>query len=116
MALQLHPEHQLVQVELVRTDGSPALVGNYLVDMLPQTSSFLLKNTLFLINGRQRVPLAGVSFLQLGDVLGMASAPLLQIPLSAVTASIYLKILPLLPCLRFLETARPPLRFRRRLL
>ena len=81
--IQLHPEHQLVQVELVRSDGSPALVGNYLVDMLPQTSMFSSEEH-FVSNGRQRLPLAGVSFLQPGDILGVASAPLLQIPLSAV--------------------------------
>ncbi len=81
--IQLHPEHQLVQVELVRSDGSPALVGNYLVDMLPQTAMFSSEEH-FVSNGRQRIPLAGVSFLQPGDVLGLASAPLLQIPLSAV--------------------------------
>ena len=81
--IQLRPEHQLVQVELVRSDGSPALVGNYLVDMLPQTSMFSSEEH-FVSNGCQRVPLAGISFLQPGDVLGMASAPLLQVPLSAI--------------------------------
>lgn len=39
-SIQLLPEHQLVQVDMVRSDGSPALVGNYMVDMLPQTSMF----------------------------------------------------------------------------
>ena len=81
--IQLRPEHQLVQVELVRRDGSPALVGHYLVDMLPQTSMFSSEEH-FVSNGCQRVPLAGVSFLQPGDVLGMAPAPLLRVPLSAI--------------------------------
>jgi len=65
------------------TDGSPALVGHYLVDMLPQTSMFSSEEH-FVSNGRQRLPLAGISSLQPGDVLGTASAPLLQIPLSSV--------------------------------
>lgn len=59
--IQLHQEHQLVQVELVRSDGSPALVGSYLVDMLPQTPMFSDEEN-FVCNVRQRVPLAGISF------------------------------------------------------
>ena len=37
-SIQLRSEHQLVEVELGRSDGSPALVGHYPLDMLPQTS------------------------------------------------------------------------------
>jgi len=46
--IQLRLEHQLVQVELVLRDGSPALVGNYLVACpkrpcsLPRNISFLM--------------------------------------------------------------------------
>ena len=81
--IRLLPEHQLVQVELVRSDGSPALVGDYLVDMLPQTAMFSSEEH-FVSNGKQCLPLAGVSALQPGNVLGMASAPLLQVSLSAI--------------------------------
>ena len=38
----------------------------------------------FVSNGCERVPLAGISFLQPGDALGMAPARLLQVPLSAI--------------------------------
>lgn len=68
---------------MVCSDGSPALVGSYMVDILPQTSMFSYKEH-FVTHGRQRVPLAGVSNLEPGDVLGTVSAPLLQVPLSAI--------------------------------
>ena len=83
-SIQLRSEHQLVQVELGRSDGSPALVGHYLVDMLPQTS-MISSEEYCVSNGCQRLIVAGVSILQPGDVLGMVSAPLLQVPLSAIT-------------------------------
>ena len=80
--IQVRPEHQMVQVEFVRRDGSPALVGHYLVDMLPQASMFCSEGQV-VKSGCQRVSRAGVSFPQPGDVLGVAPAPLLRVPLSA---------------------------------
>ena len=68
---QPRPEHHVVQVELARSDGLPALDGHYFVDMLQQTSMFSLEEH-FDSNGCQRVLLAGVSFLQPGDVIGVA--------------------------------------------
>ena len=46
-------EPQLLEVNLVRSNGSPALTGQYLVDMLPQPASFRFRNTSML-------PLRGV--------------------------------------------------------
>lgn len=58
-------------------------MGSYLVDVVPLTSMFS-SDEHFVSIGRQRLPLAGVSSLLLGDVLGMASAPLLQVSLSTI--------------------------------
>ena len=41
VGVSLPDEPQMLEVNLVRSNGSPALTGHYLVDMLPQ-SSFLL--------------------------------------------------------------------------
>ena len=57
---------QLIPVNLVRLDGSPALTGYYMVNLLP-------------------VHLTGYQELEPGDVLGTASSPLLRGPMETLT-------------------------------
>ena len=72
---------QLVEVNLVRANGTPALQGNYLVDTIPDMSP---TSQLFVSNGKQTIPLAGCAELEPGDVIGSASSPLLRVPLDAL--------------------------------
>ena len=83
VGVTLSDEPQLLEVNLVRSNGSPALTGHYLVDMLPQ-SSFLSTQTHFVASGRQLLPLTGVADLKPGDLVGVAHAPLLSVPLGAL--------------------------------
>ena len=59
----LSDEPQMLEVNLVRSNGSPALTGHYLVDMLPQPS-FLSTQEHFVASGRQLLPLTGVADLE----------------------------------------------------
>ena len=75
---------QLIPVNLVRLDGSPALTGHYMVDILPVNAD---SNPLerFVSSGRQLIPLTGYQDLEPGDVLGTASSPLLRVPLQVLS-------------------------------
>ena len=73
---------QLIPVNLVRLDGSPALTGHYMVDLFPVHDSDPSER--FVSSGRQLIPL-GYQELEPGDVLGTASSPLLRVPLEALT-------------------------------
>ena len=68
---------QLIPVHLIRADGSPALTGHYMVNMITT-------HEYFVGSGRQTIPLTGYRDLEPGDILGTASAPLLRVPLEAV--------------------------------
>ena len=74
---------QLIPVNLVRLDGSPALTGHYMVDLLPvNDDSYPLER--FVSSGRQLIPLTGYQDLEPGDILGTASSPLLRVSLEAL--------------------------------
>ena len=73
----------LLAVNLVRSYGSQALTGHYLVDMLSQ-SDLSSEEEHFVASGRQAIPLVGVSNLEPGDLLGVAHAPLMNVPLDAL--------------------------------
>ena len=75
---------QLTPVNLVRLDRSPTLTGLYMVDLLPVHDD-LNPSERFVSSGRQSIPLTGYQELELGDVLGTASSPLLRVPLEALT-------------------------------
>ena len=77
VGVTLSDEPQLLEVNLVRSNGSPALTGHYLVDMLPQPS-FLSTQEHFVASGRQLLPITGVADLEPGDLVGVAHAPLLM--------------------------------------
>ena len=79
----LSDEPQLLVVNLVRSNGPPALTGHYFVDILPQPDFFSGQKH-FVASGRQVLPLAGVADLEPGDLVGVADAPLLHIPLGAL--------------------------------
>ena len=71
-------------MNLIGLDGSPALTGHYMVDLLPVHDDSNLPER-FVSSGRQLIPLAGYQDLEPGDVLGTASSPLLRVPLEALT-------------------------------
>ena len=77
---------QLIPVNLVRLDGSPALTAHYMVDLLPVHAD-LAPSERFVSSGRQLIPLTGYQDLEPGDVLSTASSPLLRVPLKSLTPS-----------------------------
>ena len=82
--MSLTDSPQLIPVNLVRLDGSPALTGHYMVDLLPANDdSYPLKR--FVSSGRQLIPLTGYQDLEPGDILGTASLPLLRVSLEALS-------------------------------
>jgi hypothetical protein len=66
---------QLIPVNLVRLDGSPALTGHYMVDLFPVDADSAPSER-FVSSGRQLIPLTGYQDLEPNDVLGTASPPL----------------------------------------
>ena len=77
---------QLIPVNLVRLDGSPALTGRYMVDFLPDYADSVPSER-FVSSGRQLIPLTGCQDLEPDEVLGTASSPLLRVPLKTLTPS-----------------------------
>ena len=83
VGVTLSHEPQLLAVNLIRRNGSQAVTGHYLVDMLPQ-SDLPSEEEHFVASGRQVIRLVGVSNLEPGDLLGVAHAPLISVPLDAL--------------------------------
>ena len=79
----LSDEPQLLEINLVRSNGSPALTVHYLVDMLPQPGILSMQEH-FVASGRQFLPLTDVADLEPGDFVGVAHAPLLIVPLGGL--------------------------------
>ena len=79
LGVSLTKSPQLIPVNLVRLDGSPALTGHYIIDIIPVNAD---SNPLerFVSSGRQLIPLTGYQDLEPGDVLGTASSPLSAFP------------------------------------
>ena len=74
---------QLIPVNLVRLDGSPALTGHCMVNLLPvHDNSNPSEHPVS--SGRQSIPLTGYQELDPGDVLGTASSSLLRGPLETL--------------------------------
>ena len=69
VGVTLSDEAQLLEVNLVRSSGSPALTGHYLVDMLPQPGILSMQEH-FVVSGRQVLPLTGVADVEPGDLVG----------------------------------------------
>ena len=84
LGVSLTDSPQLIPVNLVRLDGSPALTGHYMVDLPPAHDSSDPSER-FVSSGRQLIPLTGYQDLEPGDVLGTASSPLLRVPLETLT-------------------------------
>ena len=84
LGVSLTDSPQLIPVNLVRLDGSPALTGHYMVDLLPAHDDSNPSER-FVSSGRQLIPLTGYQDLEPSDVLGTASSPLLRTPLEALT-------------------------------
>ena len=84
LGVSLTDSPQLIPVNLVRRDGSPALTNHYMVDLPPAHNSSDPSER-FVSSGRQLIPLTGYQDLEPGDVLGTASSPLLRVPLEALT-------------------------------
>ena len=79
----LSDEPQPFAANLVRSNGSPALTGHYLVDILPQPD-IVSGQKHFVASGRQVLSLIGVADLEPGDLVGVADAPILRIQLGAL--------------------------------
>ena len=77
----LSDEPQLLAVNLVRSNGLPALTGHYLAEMLPQPD-LLFAEEYFAASGRQVLPISGASDLEPGDLLGVTHAPLMRAPIA----------------------------------
>ena len=82
LGVTMSDEPQLLAVNLLRTNGSPALTGHYLVGLMPQ-SDLLSVEEYFVTSRRQVFPIVGVGVADLepGDILGAAHAPLMSVPL-----------------------------------
>ena len=81
--MSLNTAPQLVRVNLVRFDGSPALTGHYMVD-IATTHDGQDPLEHFANSDRQTILLTGHRDLESGDILGTASPPLLRVPLEAL--------------------------------
>ena len=68
---------------MVCSNGSQALTGHYLVDILPQFDMPSVEEH-FVASGRQVLPLVAVANLEPGDILGVGYAPLMCVPLDAM--------------------------------
>ena len=75
---------QLIPVNLVRLDGSSALTGHYMVDLL-HAHEDSNPSERFVSTGRQLFPMTGYQDLEPGDVQGTASSQLLRVLLEAMT-------------------------------
>ena len=75
VGVTLSDEPQLLEVNLVRSNGSPSLTEHYRVDMLPQPGIRSMQEH-FVASGRQVLPLTARA--------GVAHAPLLSVPLGAL--------------------------------
>ena len=82
-SVALSDEPQLLAVNLVRSNGSPALTGQYFVDILPQPD-FRSGQKHFVVSRRQVLPLTDVADLEPGDLVGVVGAPLVRVPLGAL--------------------------------
>ena len=80
VGVTLSDEPHLLEVNLVHSNGSPALTGHYLVDMPPQAGILSMQEH-FVASGRQVLRLRGAADLEPGDLVGVAHAPLLRVPL-----------------------------------
>ena len=84
LGVSLTDSPQLIPVNLVGLDGSPALTGHYMVDLLPvKDDSYPLER--FVSSGRQLIPLTGYQDLEPGDILSIASSPLLRASLEVLS-------------------------------
>ena len=83
VGVTLSHEPQLFAVNLVGSNGYPALTGHYLVNMLPQPDLPLVEEH-FIASGRQVLLLVGVADVEPGDLLGVAHTTLIRVPLGAL--------------------------------
>ena len=79
----LSDEPQLLAVNLVRSNGSPVLIGHHFVDILPQPD-FISGQKHIVASGCQVLPLTGVADFDPGELVGVADAPLLRVPQGAL--------------------------------
>ena len=70
-------------MNLTRLDGSPVLTGHFMVGIIAGHDGQDPAEH-FIVSGRQTIPLTGYRDLEPGDILGIASVPLLCVPLEAL--------------------------------
>ena len=68
-AVDLSDGPQILEVNLVRASGAPALLGEYLVDVKPEYGA-LSWGPHFVQDGRQYFPIESLGVIQPGDILG----------------------------------------------
>lgn len=71
------------EVTFFRPTGAPALTGSYLVDICSNNGLITVPET-FVSDGLQCLPMADCGELASGDILGVASAPLLSLAMTTV--------------------------------
>ena len=76
----LSDEPQLLAVNLVCSNGLPALKGHYHVEMLPQPNLLLEEHAA--ASGRQILCTSGAIYLHSGNLLGVAHAPVMRAPIA----------------------------------
>ena len=81
--MSLNSSPQLAPVNLTRFNGSPALTGHYMDDIIT-THDGQDPSEHFVVSGRQTIRLTGYRDLEPGDIIGKASAPFLRVPLEAL--------------------------------
>ena len=81
--MSLNSAPQRVPVSLIRLDGSVALIGHYIVDMI-STRDGQYPSEHFVGSSRQIILLSGYRDLEPGDILSTASVALLRVPLEAL--------------------------------
>lgn len=74
---------QVVPVSLVSSPGTPAPVGNFLVEALLE-SGVIASGICFVCDGRHGIPLVGYGVLQPGETLGVSAAPHIRTTLNTL--------------------------------
>lgn len=77
-------EPQLLALNLMRSDVPTALIGQYLVDTLPQSDLLLVEEHFVASSGRHAPPLVAVAAVEPGDILGVTHASLISVLLDSL--------------------------------
>lgn len=82
-SILLREQSSIVDVNVVRYSGLPALVGDHLVSLLPRVGQVSAPDV-FVSEANQRIPHSGYAELHPDALLRVASPPMLRVPFDAV--------------------------------